>query len=90
MNRLKPITECEMKKVTDSNKAYLDRHLGTISQATEHGSGDRLPHNCEVWTTNSITGKKELSKKLRNNIEKPKHIPGKKLKKDGSNLYVIM
>ena len=90
MNRLKPISDGEMKKVADTNKFYLDRNMGPVLQATEVGSGERLPSNCDVWTINSLTGKKELSKKIRNNIERPKPIPSKKLKKDGSNLYVIM
>jgi hypothetical protein len=90
MNRLKPISDGEMKKVADCNKFYLDRNMGPVLQATEVGSGPRLPSNSDVWTINSLTGKKELSKKIRNNIEKPKPIPNKKLKKDGTNLYMIM
>lgn len=86
MNRvLQKPSEAEFRKNINTNNQYLDRHVGWKSNEVSDG-GHRLASNTDVYVVDPITGKKGLSKHLKNNIEKPKAIPKKKINDKGDGI----
>ena len=79
-------TEAEFRKNINTNNQYLDRHIGWKANEATVGTATRLAANTEVYVIDPITGKKGLSKHLKNNIEKPKAIPKKKINDKGDGI----